>query len=246
MSHTLLGWLLIVCSIAIAVPLIFPLRSAAGFAHLSRLRSSRWGAGQDFHGTAGALGIAAAVFLLVAGIGAATSYVWAPPGAAGSGNTPSLPLSHSGLDGETLASLRTYARSIGAEEPASMAAAGELLPDVETMIERLAARLQTTPRNADGWRMLGWSYFNTGRYEQAAAAYARAVELDPGSAELKLSYEEAKAKASESGNPGAAASLQSEPAGEGSDGPSVEKTVNSDAMSPHEGGVAIRPRVDGR
>ena len=32
------------------------------------------------------------------------------------------------------------------------------LPDVETMIERLAARLQTAPEDADGWRMLGWSY----------------------------------------------------------------------------------------
>ena len=80
-----------------------------------------------------------------------------------------------------------------------MAAAGKLLPDVNTMIEQLAARLETTPDDIEGWRMLGWSYFHTARYEQAATAYARAVELDPSSTELKLSYEEAKAKASESG-----------------------------------------------
>ena len=97
-----------------------------------------------------------------------------------------------------LARLKDYTRSIGTEEPASVAAAGKLLPDVNTMIERLAARLETTPEDIKGWRMLGWSYFHTGRYEQAATAYARAVELDPNSAELKLSYEEAKAKASES------------------------------------------------
>ena len=77
-----------------------------------------------------------------------------------------------------------------------MAAARELLPDVNTMIERLAARLEATPEDSKGWRMLGWSYFNTGRYEQAATAYARAAELDPNSADLKRSYEEAKAKAS--------------------------------------------------
>jgi cytochrome c-type biogenesis protein CcmH len=55
-----------------------------------------------------------------------------------------------------------------------MAAAGKLLPDVNTMIERLAARLETTPGDIKGWRMLGWSYFNTGHYKQAAAAYAKA------------------------------------------------------------------------
>ena len=84
-----------------------------------------------------------------------------------------------------LARLKDYTRSIGAEEPASMPAAGKLLPDVNTMIERLAARLETTPDDIKGWRTLGWSYFHTGRYEQAATAYARAVELDPNSAELK-------------------------------------------------------------
>ena len=95
-----------------------------------------------------------------------------------------------------LARLNDYARSIGTEEHASMAADGKLLPDVNTMIERLAARLETTPGDIEGWRTLGWSYFHTARYEQAATAFAKAVELDPSSAELKRSYEEAKAKAS--------------------------------------------------
>jgi cytochrome c-type biogenesis protein CcmH len=49
-----------------------------------------------------------------------------------------------------------------------MAAAAKPLPDVNTMIERLAARLETTPEDVKGWRMLGWAYFNTARYEQAA------------------------------------------------------------------------------
>ena len=123
-----------------------------------------------------------------------------------------------------LARLKDYTRSIGTEKPASMPAAGKLLPDVNTMIERLVARLETTPEDTKGWRMLGWSYFNTGRYEQAATAYARAVALDPNSAELKLSYEEAKAKAS---------------------GPRVAQNTKSEAMPPHERDAAIRSMVDG-
>ena len=241
MSLTLLGWLL-PSVIAISALLIFPLRSdAARLALLSRLRSSSWGFGQDLRGTAGTLIVAAAGFLLVAGIGAATFYLRDPPEATGS-------RARSGSDGEMLAHLKDYTRSIGTEQPASMAAAGKLLPDVNTMIERLAARLETTPEDVKGWRMLGWSYFNTARYKQAATAFARAVELDPNSAELKLSYEEAKAKAAESDNLETASSLQTETVGKGGDGPSAEKItkpeVKPEVMSPHERDAEVRSMVD--
>jgi cytochrome c-type biogenesis protein CcmH len=180
--------------------------------------------------------VAAAAVLLVAGIGAATYYLGDLPEVTGAS------LSRSGSDGEMLARLENYTRSIGAEEPASMAAADKLLPDVNTMIERLAARLETTPEDIKGWRMLGWSYFHTGRYKQAATALARAVELDPNSAELKLLYEEAKAKASESDNSETASSLQTGAVGKGGDGPSIEK--NTEAMPPRAH-AAIRSMVDG-
>ena len=142
-----------------------------------------------------------------------------------------------------LARLKDYTRSIETEKPAPMAAAGKLLPDVNTMIERLAARLETTPEDIKGWRMLGWSYFHTARYEQAAAAFAKAVELDPNSAELKLLYKEAKAKASESDNLETASSLQTQTVGKGGDGSSVEK--KSEAMPPRTHDAAIRSMVDG-
>ena len=143
-----------------------------------------------------------------------------------------------------LARLKDYTRSIGTEKPASVAAAGKLLPDVNTMIERLVARLETTPDDTKGWQMLGWSYLNTGHYEQAATAYARALALDPNSAELKLSYEEAKAKAAESNNLETASSLQTETAGKGGDGLSVEKNAKSEAMPPHENDAVVRSMVD--
>ena len=160
---------------------------AARLALLSRLRPSRWGLGQNLLSTPRMLFAAAAVFLLVSGIGTAIPYVGNAPEAARAGET----ISFSGPDGEMLTRLTDYARSIGTEQPSSTTAAGELLPDVNAMIERLAARLKTTPQDVEGWRMLGWSYFHTTRYEQAATAFGRALELDPGSAELKLSYEEA-------------------------------------------------------
>jgi cytochrome c-type biogenesis protein CcmH len=141
--------------------------------------------------------------------------------------------------------LTDYTRSIGTEEPASMAADGNLLPDVNTMIERLAARLETTPEDIQGWRMLGWSYFNTGHYEQAATAYAKAVELDPNSAELKLAYEGAKAKASGSDTSETATSLQTRAVGKAEDGPDAKNMAKVDAMPPGERDAAIRSMVDG-
>ena len=214
---------------------------AARLALFSGLRPSRWGLGQNLLGTPRTLFAAAAVFLLVSGIGTAIPYVGNAPEAARAGET----ISFSGPDGEMLRRLTDYARSIGTDQPSSTTAAGELLPDVNAMIERLAARLKTTPQDVEGWRMLGWSYFHTTRYEEAATAFGRALELDPGSAELKLSYEEAKAKATESGSSKTAASLQTGTVDKSGDGLSAEKVTAPEAMPALERDAAIRSMVDG-
>jgi cytochrome c-type biogenesis protein CcmH len=193
----------------------------------------------------GALILAAAAFLLVVGVGAAISYVGDSPVASGSRDTIAFSLSRSGSNAEMLARLTDYTRSFEIEEPASTAATDKLLPDVNTMIERLVARLETTPEDIEGWQMLGWSYFNMARYEEAATAYAKAVELDPSSVALKLSYEEAKAQASESDNLETASSSQTEAVDKGGDGPSVEKITTSEAMPPRERNAAILSMVDG-
>jgi cytochrome c-type biogenesis protein CcmH len=59
------------------------------------------------------------------------------------------------------------------------------LPTVEEMTRRLAARLARNPADTEGWRTLGWSYLNVGRFDEAAAAYAKAVERDPGNTEFR-------------------------------------------------------------
>jgi cytochrome c-type biogenesis protein CcmH len=51
--------------------------------------------------------------------------------------------------------------------------------DVAAMIGQLEAKLKGDPKNPQGWQMLGWSYFETGRYADAAKAYERAAALAP-------------------------------------------------------------------
>jgi cytochrome c-type biogenesis protein CcmH len=72
----------------------------------------------------------------------------------------------------------------------SAAQAGEL-DDVGTMISKLAERLKTDTTDGEGFRMLGWSYVNTGRPDEAVIAYSTAVKLLPGRADVHAGYGEA-------------------------------------------------------
>jgi len=90
-----------------------------------------------------------------------------------------------------------------AAPPAGAAAPG----DVETLIARLAERLTREPGDAEGWRMLGWSYLSTGRYGEAERAYARAVALLPGDAAVLAEQGEARVRASAGRIDGAARDL---------------------------------------
>lgn len=56
-------------------------------------------------------------------------------------------------------------------------------PSVDDVITRLEARLKAKPDDAEGWRMLGWSYFQTQRYAEAATALKEATKLDDTHAE---------------------------------------------------------------
>lgn len=63
--------------------------------------------------------------------------------------------------------------------------------DVASMIALLEAKMKQAPDNAEGWRMLGWSYLQVGRNAEAATAYARAAALDPKNAEYLSAQGEA-------------------------------------------------------
>ncbi|UDM53668.1 c-type cytochrome biogenesis protein CcmI [Cupriavidus sp. MP-37] len=59
---------------------------------------------------------------------------------------------------------------------------------VEGMVNQLAQRLREAPGDAQGWAMLARSYSVLERHADAAAAYARAVELAPDVAALRSDY----------------------------------------------------------
>ncbi len=62
---------------------------------------------------------------------------------------------------------------------------------INSMVERLAARLEQQPDDVDGWVRLGRSYTVLNQPDKARDAYARAVKLRPDDVGLKQGYAEA-------------------------------------------------------
>jgi cytochrome c-type biogenesis protein CcmH len=56
--------------------------------------------------------------------------------------------------------------------------------NLDTMVERLAKRLQDRPEDVEGWRLLGRSYSAMERFPEALEAYTRAVKLAPKNPDL--------------------------------------------------------------
>lgn len=65
--------------------------------------------------------------------------------------------------------------------------------EVEAMVEKLAQRMRAEPGDPRGWAMLGRSYAALQRFDQASAAYAKAVALKPDDAQLLADYADALA-----------------------------------------------------
>lgn len=77
-----------------------------------------------------------------------------------------------------IAAPQPHASAAPRPSPPPAAAAADA-PSVDEVIARLVARLKDQPDDAEGWRMLGWSYFQNGRYAEAAVALRKANRLDP-------------------------------------------------------------------
>jgi cytochrome c-type biogenesis protein CcmH len=88
-------------------------------------------------------------------------------------------------------------RNRAPEAVPSTAASGSPQPDVGAMISTLEAKLKESPNNPEGWRMLGWSFFETGRYAESATAYRKATQLKPDNADYWSSLGEALVLASD-------------------------------------------------
>jgi cytochrome c-type biogenesis protein CcmH len=72
---------------------------------------------------------------------------------------------------------------------------GATLQQLETMVERLAARLRENPDDAQGWQLLGRSYGALGRFKDAADAYAQAALRAPRDAQLLVDFADVLAMA---------------------------------------------------
>ena len=59
---------------------------------------------------------------------------------------------------------------------------------LESMVERLAERMQKEPDNVEGWALLGRSYAALNRSNDALAAYQHALQLSPDNPEILSSY----------------------------------------------------------
>lgn len=236
MSWTLLGSVMIASAVSISVLLIAGLltRSPQG----TRFNLDAWlrrpNASVDKSRRGDVLLATSAAFFVVAAAGAAVPYI-----------ATQKPTETIETDEQILSQLADYAQSIQPAKSTPTAAASQMMPEVDIMIERLAARLTSAPDDVKGWRMLGWSYLNTGHYQEAVAAYAKAVELDPSSAEIRRAYEDAKAKAANGGGLEQVAAAQSESAPLGGSQSSPRATEGSDKSAIHENDASIRAMVDG-
>jgi cytochrome c-type biogenesis protein CcmH len=59
---------------------------------------------------------------------------------------------------------------------------------IESMVERLAARMKETPDDVKGWIMLGRSYAVLDRFPESVAAYENAIKRAPPDAQLLADY----------------------------------------------------------
>jgi cytochrome c-type biogenesis protein CcmH len=71
---------------------------------------------------------------------------------------------------------------------ADTTAHGVSAQQIQAMVLRLAERLKANPEDGQGWVMLGRSYGALGRFDEAAKAYANAVERLPGDAQVLADY----------------------------------------------------------
>jgi cytochrome c-type biogenesis protein CcmH len=91
-----------------------------------------------------------------------------------------------------LPSAQSRAQAPAGTQPAQTADAAQAPQgDIDALVKRLEKRLADNPNDAEGWRLLGWTYYNTARHKDAVAAYRRAVDLQKDNPTLKALLGEA-------------------------------------------------------
>lgn len=90
----------------------------------------------------------------------------------------------------------------GPPAPRATTAANATPPGTEAQAAELAGlvaglerRMAENPTDPEGWRMLGWTYFQGQRFAEAATAYGKAVAINPAGPGYQSAYGEALAQA---------------------------------------------------
>ena len=81
--------------------------------------------------------------------------------------------------------------------PATTAGESGEIPSLAEAISQLEARLEQSPEDPEGWRLLGWARLQTGNLRGAVSAYRRSVELAPDNAVVLAALAEALTMANE-------------------------------------------------
>ncbi|MBX2805916.1 MAG: tetratricopeptide repeat protein, partial [Hyphomicrobiales bacterium] len=68
------------------------------------------------------------------------------------------------------------------------------IEQVQTMVKRLEERVKSNPEDADGWRLLGWSYYNLEAFDDSVNAYHRALKLQEDNTGVRALLGEAMVK----------------------------------------------------
>lgn len=110
-----------------------------------------------------------------------------------------LALGGAALIAVTAVGIAIWRGNTPAPAPATGQAAAAPVGDVGSMIGQLESKMKESPRDPDGWRMLGWAYFETGRYADSADAYGKAAALAPDKAEYWSALGEATVLAEKGG-----------------------------------------------
>ena len=106
----------------------------------------------------------------------------------------------------------------GAPAAAAPADPAQTTAEIASLITGLEKKMAAKPDDPQGWQMLGWAYFQTGRFADAATAYGKAVALKPDGAGYQSAYGEALALAANGTvTPAAAAAFEKARALDGND-----------------------------
>ncbi|GGE19241.1 c-type cytochrome biogenesis protein CcmI [Polymorphobacter glacialis] len=89
---------------------------------------------------------------------------------------------------------------------------------VAGLVAGLEAKMAQNPGDPDGWRMLGWAYFQTGRFAESAQAYGKAIALKADGTGYQSAYGEALVQAANGQvTPAAVAAFSAAKAQDGAD-----------------------------